>query len=148
MLGHCIIIDVLLSNPGFCGVSFWLTRVSLMAFYGKWYVMRVKPNTYLDSAKPEDSLYGIFFLQKRSLLKTSKFSSSFFTSRRNIFQVIFCPADEYYGSYEGKTQNVPRILAHTLIGSEKIKIIRVLLSFWTMITSISTDCWQWSDFFF
>ena len=54
-----------------------VTRVSLVAFYGRKNTRITKLDTYLNSAKAKDSCYGILFAQKRSLLKTVNFSSSF-----------------------------------------------------------------------
>jgi hypothetical protein len=55
-----------------------VTCVPLVAFYGRKNTRIAKLDTYLNSDKAEDSGYGILFAQKRSLLKTLKFSSSFF----------------------------------------------------------------------
>ena len=51
-----------------------------MAFYGRWDVITVKQNTYLDSAKPEESCYGMLSSENRI------FSPSFST-RRNPFYI-------------------------------------------------------------
>ena len=70
--------------------------MSLVAFYGRKNTRIVKLNTYLNSAKAEDSWYGILFAQKRSLLKKVNFSSSFFMSNYRFFAVA---SDWKYSSY-------------------------------------------------
>ena len=64
-----------------------VTRVSLVAVYGRENTPIVKRDTYLSSAKAEDSCYGILFAQKGSLLKTANFSSSFFMSNYRFFAI-------------------------------------------------------------
>ena len=66
-------------------VAFWLTSPSLVAFYGRYGVLGVKPNIYLWSAKSEDYRYGNIFARKRRFLKTVNFSSSFLTSSYHFF---------------------------------------------------------------
>ena len=61
------------------------TWVSLVAFYGRENTCIVKLDTYLNSAKHEDSRYGNIFALKCVLLKPANFSSSFLKSNYHFY---------------------------------------------------------------